>query len=96
MEYKHFTLHRWSFKNDNLKALYKSLTEADKETFDFDLWNVSNASFRKKTWRLHLNHNFLPQMDWRAYIKSYALGLRTFVAKDPPETIPKARKLLKK
>lgn len=42
MQYKHFTIHRWSFNNGNLKALYKSLTESDKETFDFDIWNVSN------------------------------------------------------
>lgn len=45
MEYKHFTMHRWSFKNDNLKALYKSLSESDKETFDFDIWNVSLLIF---------------------------------------------------
>lgn len=35
-------------------------------------------------------------MDWPSYIKTFAIGLRTFVAKDPPETIPKAKKLLEK
>lgn len=35
-------------------------------------------------------------MDWPTYVKTYTIGLRTYVAKDPPETIPKARKLLRK
>uniref|UniRef100_A0A336MTV2 Fatty acyl-CoA reductase n=1 Tax=Culicoides sonorensis TaxID=179676 RepID=A0A336MTV2_CULSO len=40
MEYSHFLTKRWSFENDNLRALYKRLSESDKETFDFDIWNM--------------------------------------------------------
>lgn len=46
LEYKHFTMHRWTFKNGNLKALFKSLTDSDRETFDFDIWHVSNNLFK--------------------------------------------------
>lgn len=41
MEFKHFTLNRWVFRNDTLRALHKSMTEIDRKTFDFDIWDVS-------------------------------------------------------
>lgn len=40
VEYRHFTLNRWSFKNDALKELYNRLSCVDKEQFDFNFWNV--------------------------------------------------------
>lgn len=45
MEYRHFTLNRWTFKNDALKALYERMSDVDKHEFDFDLWNVSYDNF---------------------------------------------------
>ncbi|XP_071440782.1 putative fatty acyl-CoA reductase CG5065 [Hetaerina americana] len=33
-------------------------------------------------------------LDWDNYVSAYVLGIRKFVLKDPPETIPKSRKKL--
>lgn len=35
-------------------------------------------------------------IDWDAYIESYVLGIRRFLFKESPETLPKSRSLLKR
>jgi len=72
-EYRKFTEHRWTFQNKHLQILFYSLTEKDRETFDFTVWKI----------------------DWNAYVRLYIQGLRKYVAKDPPETIPRARRQMK-
>lgn len=34
------------------------------------------------------------QLDWRTYFETYIQGIRQFILKDDPSTLPQARKLL--
>lgn len=43
-----------------------------------------------------LNVHFIPQINWDDYIGNYILGARHFLLKEKPETLPSARKLLRK
>lgn len=35
-------------------------------------------------------------LDWPSYFRDYILGVRQYVLKEPPATLPKARRLLRK
>lgn len=39
---------------------------------------------------------FIPQINWDDYIGNYILGARHFLLKEKPETLPSARRLLRK
>ncbi|PSN33946.1 hypothetical protein C0J52_19348 [Blattella germanica] len=66
----YFATREWRFKDDNVRALLKSLSPADRAIFNFDL----------------------SELDWNKYLLNYMLGLRTFVLKEDPSTLPASRK----
>uniref|UniRef100_A0A336MDU5 Fatty acyl-CoA reductase n=1 Tax=Culicoides sonorensis TaxID=179676 RepID=A0A336MDU5_CULSO len=86
--------------------LFKLYKKADKGMYEYrhftlNPWRFKNDHLKKLHERLseidkkEFDFN-LWNMDWPAYIRTYAMGLRTYVGKEPPENIPKTKKLLKK
>lgn len=64
-------------------------------------WNFETKNLRRinraaKETQLDANEfNFdITNMDWDSYMEKYMMGIRTFVLKDDPSSLPQARKKL--
>uniref|UniRef100_A0A1B0ARC3 Fatty acyl-CoA reductase n=1 Tax=Glossina palpalis gambiensis TaxID=67801 RepID=A0A1B0ARC3_9MUSC len=66
----YFAVNQWEFKDDNVHALFHTLSPKDRNNFLFDVTNI----------------------DWLKYVEQYVLGLRQFLFKQRPESLPASRK----
>ena len=37
---EYFTMHEWNFRNENVQALWRSISQADQKAFNFDLTTI--------------------------------------------------------
>lgn len=71
------------------------------EFFTTHEWKFKNTNVQKLFSELDPNDQKtfyfdVSRLEWRSYIESYILGTRRFVLKDDPNTIPSAKKQLKR
>lgn len=71
---EHFTTHEWKFSSNNVRKLYKQLSEQDKVTFNFDV----------------------KQIRWPEYMDDFVKGVRLYILKQSPDSIPSAKRHLMK
>lgn len=106
---QYYTTKNWTFKNEKFLQMKKNMTPKDLEMFYFSVEEVKgispashkiskNMNKRKGISKMHwLYHNSIFfQIDWDEYIGHYILGARHFLLKEKPETLPKARVLLRR
>ncbi|CAB3363817.1 Hypothetical predicted protein [Cloeon dipterum] len=65
--------------------------------FSTQQWNFSNQNMQSLWSRMHPKDQYLfnfsmKNMDWEDYFRTHILGLRKYLAKDDPSTLPAARK----
>uniref|UniRef100_A0A1A9X2G9 Fatty acyl-CoA reductase n=1 Tax=Glossina brevipalpis TaxID=37001 RepID=A0A1A9X2G9_9MUSC len=66
----YFAVNQWEFRDDNVHALFHTLSPKDRNNFLFDVTNI----------------------DWLKYVEQYVLGLRQFLFKQRPESLPASRR----
>lgn len=98
---QYYTTKNWTFKNDKFLRMKENMSDIDRQKFYFSVEEVRNTIIFLDFDVDEVFWNFFvwlqsQQINWTEYIGNYISGARLYLLKEKPESLPKARILLRR